>query len=296
VVNQALKIALVTALPRPEVHFDHDMELLKNAVAANGADVSVAHWDDLNTDWASFDLVVIRSPWDYSWRSREFFAWIDECGSRTRIMNQPHIMRWNADKTYLRFMKDKSIPIISTEFVAPGESATFPVDYEFVVKPSVGAGSRYCARYQPSERSRAEEHVDSIHAEGVTAMIQPYVHEIETTGERALVFIEGEFLHAIRKNAVLSPGTRFDQDKDAHPGTRCWTPTDQELALARRVLGAIPFSEPLLYARVDMVSDPAEPVMTELELVEPGLYLRIHPGSEHRVAQAIVSTAVAACC
>jgi glutathione synthase/RimK-type ligase-like ATP-grasp enzyme len=294
--SRSTRIALVTARPRPEVHFDHDMALLKNAVAMRGADVSVTYWDDSSVDWASFDLVVIRSPWDYSWRAREFLEWLSECSGRTRIMNQPSIMQWNADKTYLRYLQDQSIPIISTQFFAPGEAAAFPSDYEYVVKPSIGAGSRYCARYMPDERQRAEEHVQRIHAEGVTAMVQPYVHQIDTSGERALVFIEGKFLHAIRKNAVLSPGLRFDVDKDAHPGTRSWTPTDQELELARKVLAAIPFSESLLYARVDMVSDATEPVLTELELIEPGLYLRTHPGSEDRVAMAIVSAASVVSC
>jgi glutathione synthase/RimK-type ligase-like ATP-grasp enzyme len=278
------------------VHFDHDMALLHGAVAANGADASVTHWDDSSVDWASFDLVVIRSPWDYSWRGREFLEWLSACESLTRIMNPPHIMRWNADKTYLRFLQAQSVPIIGTQFIAPGETASLPEDQEYVLKPSVGAGSRYCARYKPGEALMAEEHLRSIHAEGVTAMIQPYVHEIDTSGERALVFIQGKFLHAIRKNAVLSPGQRYDADKNAHPGTRAWTPTDQELALARKVLAAVPFSEPLLYARVDMISDPAQPVLTELELVEPGLYLRTHPGSQDKVAQAIVSAAAMVSC
>jgi glutathione synthase/RimK-type ligase-like ATP-grasp enzyme len=278
------------------VHADHDMALLSSAVAANGGDVSVAYWDDSSVDWASFDLVVIRSPWDYSWRSREFLEWLLACESQARVMNPPHIMRWNADKTYLRFLQAQSVPVINTRFIAPGEAASLPGDHEFVVKPAVGGGSRYCARYSPGERPLAEEHVRSIHAEGVTVMVQPYMHQIDTSGERALVFIKGKFLHAIRKNAVLSPGVRFDLDKDAHPGTQPWTPTEQELALARKALAAVPFPEPLLYARVDMISGPAQPVLTELELVEPGLYLRIHPGSQDKVAQAIVSAASMVSC
>jgi hypothetical protein len=294
--SRPAKIALVTARPRPEVHFDHDMSLLSRAVANNGADVKVTHWDDPEVDWTAFDLVVIRSPWDYSWRGMEFLEWLSECSSHTRIMNPPHVMRWNADKTYLRFLQAHSVPIVSTQFIAPGQTVDFPLDHEFVVKPSLGAGSRYCARYKPSERGKADEHVNQIHAEGITAMVQPYVHQIDTSGERALVFIGGKFLHAICKDAVLTPGLRFDEDREAHPGTRAWTPTDPELALARQVLATIPFPEPLLYARIDMVGDATRPVMTELELVEPGLYLRTHPGSEETVAQAIVAAAATVCC
>jgi glutathione synthase/RimK-type ligase-like ATP-grasp enzyme len=290
------RIALVTARPRPEVHFDYDMALLHKAVVANGVDATVTAWDDPGVDWSNFDLVVIRSPWDYSWRAMEFLSWLDNCSLRTRVMNPPEVMHWNADKTYLRFFQAQSIPIVKTLFVAPGEDIELPADHEYVIKPSVGAGSRFCARYRAGEEECAVEHMHRIHAEGTVAMLQPYVHQIEASGERALVFIDGEFMHAICKDAVLSPGLRFDEDREAHPGTRPWMPTGQERALARRVLASVPFTDQLLYARVDMVGDPADPVLSELELVEPGLYLRTHPGSEDMVARAIVSAAAAITC
>ena len=35
------------------------------ALAARGVDASPAVWDDDGVDWAHFDLVVVRSTWDY---------------------------------------------------------------------------------------------------------------------------------------------------------------------------------------------------------------------------------------
>jgi hypothetical protein len=126
-------------------------------------------------------------------------------------------------------------------------------------------------------------------------MVQPYLHQIDKSGERALVFVQGTFLHAIRKNAVLAPGLRYDQRREAHPGLRPWSPTPDELAVAGQALSAVPHSADLLYARVDLASGVGgEPLVTELELVEPNLYLTVHPDSIPTVARAIVRAATAA--
>lgn len=292
--HDPVKIALVTARPRPEVNKDHDMPLLHGAVQATGAHATVTAWDDPDVRWSDFDLAVIRSPWDYSWRSAEFLRWIGDVAKLTRIANHPAVMRWNSRKEYLRELAAKDVPVVPTQYVRPGAAAALPADHEFVVKPAVGAGARFAARYTPQDRADALAHLERIHADGVTAMIQPYLHQIDVVGERALVFINGRFLHAIRKRAVLAPGLRYDAPRDAHPGTEPWTPSPAEFAVADRALAAIPFPEKLLYARVDMSHDKdGQPILNELELVEPGLYLRFHPENIATVANAIVAAAKA---
>lgn len=109
-------------------------------------------------------------------------------------------------------------------------------------------------------------------------MVQPYVHAIYTSGERALVFIKDRFLHVIRKNAVLSVGLHYNERRDAHPGTEPWQANRAALALADVALSAIPQRRELPYARVDMIVEPnGTAILTDLELVEPTLYLRFHP-------------------
>lgn len=290
--HDRVKIALVTARPRPEVNPDLDMAMLHRAFASTDADATVTIWDDPSVDWASFDLAVIRSPWDYSWRSAEFLAWVDHCAKVTRIANPPEIMQWNARKEYLIELKAQSVPVVPTWYIAPGEPIKFPEDHEYVVKPAVGAGARFAARYQPADRQQALSHAERLHADLVTVMVQPYLSQIDVTGERALVFVHGEFLHAIRKRAVLSPGLRYDEPRDAHPGTEPWTPTPAELDVAVRALSVVPDSAELLYARVDMADDEdGKPVMTELELVEPGLYLRFHADSIPKFVAAMIHDA-----
>jgi glutathione synthase/RimK-type ligase-like ATP-grasp enzyme len=278
----------VTARARPGVTVDVGMPLLADAVRREGAEVVVTPWDDTAVSWAGFHLVVIRSPWDYTWRTDEFLAWVDRCAAATRLVNPPGIIRWNADKAYLRELAEDGIPVVPTRYLAPGDPIELPSDGDFVVKPAVGAGSRNAARYRRGRRDEAAAHVARMHAERKTALIQPYLHHIDTVGERGLVFIAGAFLHAIRKNAVLTADLRYDQPRDPNPGAVPCTPTGTELDLARRALAAVPHADGLFYARVDMISSPGhEPVVTELELIEPTLYLDIHSGSAATVARAI---------
>lgn len=131
-----------------------------------------------------------------------------------------------------------------------------------------------------------------MHDEGLTAMIQPYMRGIDVSGERALQFFGGGLLHASRKRAVLAPGTAYDAPKVAHPNLEPWTPTPSELSVAERALAAIPDATDLLYARVDLVDGPdGEPRVMELELVEPNLFLFLHPASTTAVVEAILAAA-----
>jgi glutathione synthase/RimK-type ligase-like ATP-grasp enzyme len=286
------RVALATYDPRPLAGKDVDLPVLLGALRAAGAEADVVFWDDAEVDWASYDLVVIRSTWDYSWRADEFTAWAQKVAGVTRLANPAAVVRWNADKRYLGELAAAGVPIVPTRYVAPGEPAELPDGEEYVIKPASGAGARYAARYTPDAHETAVRHLARMHAEGLTAMVQPYVRGIDTGGERALQFFGGRLLHASRKRAVLAPGTAFDADKVAHPGLEPWTPTPAERAVAERALAAVPEAPELLYARVDLVDgDDGQPRVMELELVEPNLFLFLHPESTPAVVTAILAAA-----
>lgn len=286
------RIALVTYDPRPEPSKDDDLPVLVRALEEAGAEAEAVFWDDADVDWASYDLAVIRSTWDYSWRAAEFTAWAERCAKATRLANPAGVVRWNADKRYLGDLAAAGVPAVPTRYLAPGDPADLPAGHEYVIKPTSGAGARYAARYTPDQHETAVRHLAHLHEEGLTAMVQPYVKAIDTGGERALQFFGGRLLHASRKRAVLAPGTAFDADKVAHPGLEPWTPTPAELAVAERALAAVPDAPELLYARVDLVEgEDGEPRVMELELVEPNLFLFLHPRSVPAVAAAILAAA-----
>ncbi|MER5523437.1 hypothetical protein ABT075_02335 [Streptomyces sp. NPDC002677] len=286
------RIALATYDPGAEPSKDQDLPVLLRALAAAGADAVARPWDDPGVEWGAFDLVVIRSTWDYSWRTEEFLPWLERVGKATRIANPAAVVRWNSDKRYLGDLAAAGVPVVPTRYLAPGDPVELPSDRDFVVKPTFGAGARFAARYTPDEHGTAVRHLARMHDEGLTAMVQPYVAGIDVSGERALQFFGGRLLHASRKRAVLTPGTAYDADKVAHPDLQRWDPTPAELALAERALAAVPEAPELLYARVDLVDGAdGRPQVMELELVEPNLFLFLHPGSVDAVAEAILSAA-----
>ncbi|MDT0402865.1 ATP-grasp domain-containing protein [Streptomyces edwardsiae] len=286
------RIALVTCRPGPDISEDRDLPGLVRALREAGAQASAEVWDDDGVDWARFDLVVIRSTWDYSWRSAEFTAWAERCGALTRLANPADVVRWNTDKRYLGDLAKAGVPVVDTRYIVAGDPLDLPGDREYVVKPTSGAGARFAARYTPDEHDTAVRQLRRMHAEGFTAMVQPYMRGIETAGERALQFFGGNLLHASRKGPVLAPGTPYDQRKVAHPGLTDWTPSLADTALARRALASVPGRPELLYARVDVVDDEdGQPRVMELELVEPNLFLWLHPESVPRVVEELLKNA-----
>ncbi|MFJ9897527.1 RimK family alpha-L-glutamate ligase [Streptomyces sp. NPDC091280] len=286
------RIALATYDPGAEPSKDRDLPVLVEALRVGGGEVVAVPWDGEGIDWGAFDLVVIRSTWDYSWRAAEFVAWAERVGKVTRLANPVRIVRWNTDKRYLGDLAAAGVPVVPTRYVAAGDPVELPGDHEYVVKPTSGAGARFAARYTPDEHETALRQLERMHAEGFTAMVQPYLTNVDVSGERALLFFGGRYVHASRKGAVLARGTAYDDDKVSHPDLEPWTATEAELDVAARALAAVPEGSELLYARVDLVDGPdGRPCVMELELVEPNLFLDLHPGSVAVVAEAVLAAA-----
>lgn len=284
-------VLLITAafLLTPDTDLNADLTLLARAITEAGHRVEIRAWDDPTVTWTDARLAVIRSPWDYPTRLTEFRDWVGRCGDLgVSLANPASMILWNLDKRYLLDLDAAGVAVVPTTYAAPGDGYALPATGEFVVKPAIGAGSRLAARYGADDHERVRAHLALLHAEGLTGMIQPYLSAIDVTGERALVFIDGEFAHAMRKGGVLSLRAGVDEERHPHPGLAPWQPSDAELDLARRALGAVPGGEPPLYARVDLVVDPdTGPVLMELELIEPNLFLLDNPGSVATMARAV---------
>lgn len=257
---------------------------LPPALEALGVDTTVAVWDDPAVDWRSYDLVVVRSTWDYVPRLAEFLAWAE---SVPRLANPAAILRWNTDKRYLHALQAAGVPIIPTTFVAPGQAYDPPAG-EVVVKPSVSVGAMDTERF--ADAADGAGLVARLHAEGRTAMVQPYMDLIEDAGETAVLLFDGVVSHAARKAPILVPGALPFIERDDVMSSRVATREECEVAL--RAVAAAP--EPLLYARVDLVPGPDGPVVIELEVTEPTLFLTYADGAAERFAEAILRRARAA--
>ena len=274
-------IALATCSAFPELEAD-DRLLLD---ALDGRAVP-AVWDDDGVDWDAFELVVVRNTWDYTDRPEAFLAWAESLGDRVR--NPLEVLRWTLDKRYLAELAAAGLPVVPTSF---GELAAG--DGPVVVKPAVGAGSRGAARFDDREAARA--HLERLHAEGHVAMVQPYLERIDEAGETALLYLGGEFSHAIRKGALLNADSRSDPSglfvsEDISPRE----PSVAERDVGDRVMAWLGerFGA-LLYARIDLLPGPdgGAPLLLECELAEPSLFFAHGPGSAQRMARAIAGAA-----
>jgi hypothetical protein len=281
------KVALATCRELPQL--DADTRRLIVPLATCGVNATPAVWDDPDVDWARFDLVVVRSCWDYARRRREFLEWAARV---PRLANPAPVLAWNTDKSYLSDLAARGIPVVPTEWLRPGQAWSLPERGAWVIKPAVSLASLDTGRYQledPGERRLAAEHVRRLHDDGRVVMMQPYLRAIDHEGETLLVYLNGVFSHAMRKAAVLT-GPDIGVDRRFQPDggltLRRHRPTRRELAAAERVLDAVPWSrDRLLYARVDLISNgDADPILMELELTEPQLYFHDVPTATDRIA------------
>jgi hypothetical protein len=253
-------------------------------------------WDDPAVDWSAYDRVVIRSVWDYSHRVDEFLEWCRSVGP-ARLRNVPELVAFNVDKRYLGVL---SVPTVPTTFLEPGEQMAL-YDHEIVIKPNVSAGARDTGRFQPDAAPDARALVATIHASGRAALIQPYLTGVDEQGETSVVFFGAVRSHVLRKRPVLRTAGVAPLASEAHAPAAVMlekdlvsagTATDVELALADTVHTEITdrFGTPL-YARVDMIPGPeGEPVLIELEVIEPNLHMDLVPGSGERLAAAILAS------
>ena len=241
--------------------------------------------------------MVPRSAWDYAERLPEFLAWAERVARLATLVNALPVVRWNTDKHYLGELARAGAPVVPTWYVEPGEDAGGALDEllaaeacrELVVKPAVGAGARDARRHARAARGEILAHLAPLLAARRSVMLQPYLESVDTSGETALMYLDGRFSHAIRKGALLPSGAPSTSGLFAPEDIVSRTPRADELAAADRILAAAPFAR-LPYARVDLLRDATgAPRLLELELTEPSLFLAHAPGSAGRFAAALLA-------
>lgn len=295
-------VALVTTAEY--AHLDEDLPPITAALEDLGVRVTAADWHDRSVVWDTFDLAVVRCPWDYTWHLDDFLAWIDRAGRSTTLLNPPDVLRWNVDKRYLVTLHDLGLPVVPTTVIEPGAGAdpdaalrTFE-DRELVVKPVVSGGARDTDRYPPGATAAATHHIDRLLAAGKAVLVQPYLDHIDEAGETGMVFLGDRFSHAFRKGPILVGDATFIDGVYREEDITPREPSHAERRVAEAVLDGIADAlagvtrRDLLYARVDLVPDPDAPDglrLMELELVEPSYFCATHAGAAGTAAAAIAA-------
>ncbi len=266
--------------------YDH---LTVQPLAQRNISVQDVSWRQHDVQWNTFDLVVIRSPWDYQQAPEQFLNVLETIStSGTVLENSLSIVRWNIHKSYLKFLQDHGIPIVPTHWWprlnADGIQRLMldPDCQQWVVKPLVGANSDDTFRVHPGAAPHTIE--QAIAAFGNRElMVQPFVQSVIDHGEYSLFYFGGHYSHCILK----TPQKGDFRVQEEHGGVLKTVEVPADLKeVAERTLEVIPGKT--LYARVDLVRlSRGEPAIMEVELIEPSMYLAHHPQAPERFADAI---------
>jgi glutathione synthase/RimK-type ligase-like ATP-grasp enzyme len=283
-----MDVALVTgrSMPRPDV----EMPLVVSALEARGVRGHVVVWSD-PFDWSSVGLALVRSPWDYVAHLDAFLGWAEGVDRVTKLVNPLPVLTWNSHKSYLTALAGRGVPTIPTSLVPRAASAEARGSElawhkgEVVIKPAVSVGAIGAFR-GPALSAEASEHLAGLTERG-DALVQPFQPAVLEEGEISLVYFGGSLSHAVRK--VPCGGDYRVQAR--YGGTvRPHQPTRRQRDVAEAALAEVP--APVSYARVDMVGE-RDPLVMELELIEPELFLRFEPAAPQRLADHLVGLLLA---
>jgi glutathione synthase/RimK-type ligase-like ATP-grasp enzyme len=265
-----------------------DDALLIQALANHGKRVIRKDWADPNFDWSSTTAIMFRTTWNYFHRFAEFVAWMNRVEGLTQLINAPELIRWNWDKHYLHYLEKNGVRIPETIFLEQGEYVTLAELHnatgwdETVLKPAISGGGRHTYRLDTTNVDAHEVVFRSlVHAEAM--LLQPFQYNIVTRGEVSLMVIGGKYTHAVIKTAKVGDY----RVQDDFGGTAApYLASPEEIALAEHV---VTLCHPApVYARVDIIWDNDNlPAVSELELIEPELWLRNCPEAAVALAEAV---------
>ncbi len=265
------------------------MEALRAGIGNRGT-VTDIDWRAPLETLAQFDAAILGTPWDYTEAKDEFLARLGELeGVGVTVCNPLAVVRWNSDKLYLKELGERgavTIPTLWPERAGPADVLAaldhFQTD-RVVVKRRVGAGAIGQDSFTRDNPPPADWSLDQA------AMIQPFLPAIQTEGEQSFIFIDGALSHALLKQAtggdyrIQTLYGGFETPLDPAPADR---------AAAEAVFALLPFDQPPLYARIDMVRlEDGRLAVIEAELIEPYLYPEQGPNLGPMLADGILRRA-----
>ena len=265
-----------------------EQELLKSAFEAQGLKVDITYWDNPTYEWQETKSVLFRTIWDYFERFDEFWEWLEQVKTKTRLINSYELIKWNIDKHYLKDISSWGIETVPTYFADKGcnmklhEIAKRNQWKDLVIKPAISASAFKTYKILANEIQVNEKLFNSLVQER-NMLVQPYFETITQLGEASLMVFDGKFTHAILKKA--QPGDFRVQD-DFGGTVHNYIPTKAEINFAEKVFETCK-TKPL-YGRVDIVWDNDKNFyLSELEIIEPELWIRNYPKCAERIAEAV---------
>lgn len=257
-------------------------------LAAAGIETEIVDWRSSGTDFSKFDLIVLRSCWDYHLRAAEFIGWLQRIAQTTSVLNTIDTVLWNHNKFYLREVEALNIEIVPTIFVSHAktlgaeEATTIRGWRNIVVKPAISASAHNTRLMDGAPWSADQEAIRIMKG---PFLMQQFIPEIRDQGEISFVYIDGQFSHA----ALKRPAAGDFRVQQEHGGSaELFHPSAALLDQTNRIAATVPQVRESLYCRIDAIARNGKLVLMELELIEPELYLGLAEGAAERFAEAII--------
>lgn len=266
-----------------------DDQALAAALGQRGIRSQRVAWSDPDVDWEAFDGVVLRAAWDYLDDLPAFEAWLAHPALATRLVNAATLLQWNLDKRYLLTLAQQGLPVVPTRYRPAGPGFDLSAFCrasgwdEVVVKPAISASGMDTYRLRTDDRALDAE-LGVLSAERAL-LVQPFLAGVLARGEVSIMVMGGEPTHAVRKRARDG---EFRVQSNHGGSVEGYQPTQAEWHFARQVVAGSP-QQPA-YARVDFVQSDDGPLLMELELLEPDLFLRLSPAGTEAFAATIAAT------
>jgi len=274
--NQNPRIALIAdreTLPEYTNSNTENAQLL-SFLKEKGLDITPEVWDNEKLNWSDYNILALKTPWDYCLRIKEFHSWLDKLDRiNAFLLNPIQIIRWNSDKIYFKDMEKEGIKLVPTLWLDQGND--FDVENIFehfktpkiIVKPRVSGSAKHTYALTKEEALQKREYIKGLIQEE-NFMTQPFLQEIQTQGEWSLIYFNGKYSHSVLKTAK-SDDFRV-QDNFGGNAHNLEAPS-YLLEAAQNIVDK--FAKGCLYARVDGLDINQEFVLMELEIIEPQLFL-----------------------
>ncbi len=287
-----MRIAVATSAEHPNLPADE--QLLLHALIRAGFEARPVVWRDPAEGWQQFDVVLVRSTWDYHRHPRAFTDWLCHLENiGVTVFNTPDVVRWNIDKRYLVALAGAGVETVPTVLIERGTSRDLGAlrqwleSDDLVIKPTIDASGERAWRTGALTADVIQSQLDAMAADH-DLLVQPLMKAIFERGETSMVLIDGGFSHAVVKRAAAGE-FRIQVE---HGGSVQKTSVGADViawstdVLAR--VGELAGCQPL-FARVDWVESPQGPKLMEIEAIEPELYFGQAAGSADRLARALAS-------
>jgi len=287
-----MKIALVTYQDNGKYHVinvQNEDDTLIDFLKAKGLDITKEIWNNEKVDWETYDLAIIKSPWDYFDLIEDFYVWLAQLESKNvRLLNPIDIVKWNADKHYLNDIQKAGLRVTPSIFITKGDKINLneyfdKLDTEKIIaKPVVSGGSKNTFKVTAANADEINEKLKSL-VELEDFIVQPFLTEIEEEGELSFLFFYGKFSHALLKKAAKGDfRVQATFGGTVHPQN----PTQDLIETAQKYVDQ--FAKGCLYARVDGAIVNNEFILMELELIEPFLFLDTNEKALENYYQALM--------